>query len=93
MKHDFAEQRLDYPLIKLLNTNESTMFTLKTQSLFFHGFKTFVKYYMILNHYVDRCCDAHYLTCHMIAQRHNLISNICIYLDIFHCHLFVTCVV
>ena len=24
VKHDFAEQRLDYQLIKLLNTNEST---------------------------------------------------------------------
>ena len=29
VKHDFAEQRLDYQLIKLLNTNESTAFTLK----------------------------------------------------------------
>ena len=29
VKHDFAEQRLDYQLIKHLNTNESTSFTLK----------------------------------------------------------------
>ena len=70
VKHDFAEQRLDYQLIKLLNTNESTAFTLKAQSLFFYGFKTFVKYY-ILNNYVDRCYDVHCLICHMIAQRHN----------------------
>ena len=79
MKHDFAEQRLDYQLIKHLNTNESTSFT---QSLFFYGFKTFVKYY-ILNNYVDRCYDVHCLTCHMIAQRHNLVSNTCSYLYIF----------
>ena len=32
VKYDFAEQRLDYQLIKLLNTNESTAFTLKAQS-------------------------------------------------------------
>ena len=47
VKHDFAEQRLDHQLIKLLNTNESTPFTLKAQSLFFYGFKTFVKYYIL----------------------------------------------
>ena len=70
VKHDFAEQRLDYQLIKLLNTNESTAITHKAQSLFFYGFKTFVKYY-ILNNYVDRCYDVHCLTCHIIAQRHN----------------------
>ena len=70
VKHDFTEQRLDYQLIKLLNTNESTAITLKAQSLFFYGFKTFVKYY-ILNNYVDLCYDVHCLTCHMIAQRHN----------------------
>ena len=40
-KHDFAEQRLDYQFIKLLNTSESTAITLKAQSLFFYGFKTF----------------------------------------------------
>ena len=33
VKHDFAEQRLDYQLIKLLNTNESTTFTLKDDTL------------------------------------------------------------
>ena len=70
VKHDFAEQRLDYQLIKLLNTNESTAITLKAQSLFFYGFKTFVKY-SILNNYVNRCYDVHCLTCHIIAQRHN----------------------
>ena len=37
VKHDFAEQRLDYQLVKLLNTNESTAFTFKAQSLFFYG--------------------------------------------------------
>ena len=58
VKHDFAEQRLDYQLIKLLNSNESTAFTLRAQSLFFYFFKTFVKYY-ILNNYVDRCYDVH----------------------------------
>ena len=72
VKHDFAEQRLDYQLIKLLNTNESTAFTFKAQSLFLYGFKTFVKYYILkVNNYVDRCYDVHCLTCHMIAQRHN----------------------
>ena len=70
LKHDFAEQILDYQLIKLLNTNESTAFTLKAQSLFFNAFKTSVNYY-ILNNYVDRFYDVHCLTCHMIAQRHN----------------------
>ena len=70
VKHNFAEQRLDYELTKLLNTNKSAAFTIKAQSLFFYGFITFVKYY-ILNNYVDRCYDVHCLTCHMIAQRHN----------------------
>ena len=42
VKLDFAEQRLDYQLIKLLNTNESTTFTLKAQFLFFYGFKILV---------------------------------------------------
>ena len=70
VKHDFAEQRLDYQLIKLLNTNESTTFTLKAQSLFSYGFKIFVKY-DILNNYVDCCYDVHCLTCYMIAQKHN----------------------
>ena len=45
VKHDFAEHRLDYQLIKLLNPNESKTFTIKAQSLFIYGFKTFVKYY------------------------------------------------
>ena len=33
VKHNFAEQRIDYQLTKLLNTNESTTFTLKAQPL------------------------------------------------------------
>ena len=50
VKHDFAEQRmiLDYQLIKLLNPNESTVFTLKAQSLFFYGFKTFIIFDILL---------------------------------------------
>ena len=37
VKHDFAEQRLYYQLIKLLNGNESTAFTFKAQFLLFYG--------------------------------------------------------
>ena len=43
IKHAFAEQRLDYQLIRMLNDYGSMTFTLKAQSLFFYGFKTFVK--------------------------------------------------
>ena len=35
IKHAFAEQRLDYQLIKILNANGSQAVILKTQSLFF----------------------------------------------------------
>ena len=35
MKHRFAEQRLDYQLIKLLNANGSKVDVMKSQSLFF----------------------------------------------------------
>ena len=39
IKHAFAEQRLDYQLIRMLNAYGSMTFTLKAQSLFFYGFK------------------------------------------------------
>ena len=35
IKHPFAEQSLDYQLIKMLNVYGSMTFTLKAQSLFF----------------------------------------------------------
>ena len=76
-KHDFAEQRLDYQLIKLLNTNESTKFTLRAQSLFFYGFKTFVKHYILTNN-VDRCYDVPCLTTEPsdIGGMHELINKL-----------------
>ena len=57
IKHSFAEQRLDYQLIKILNVHGSMLYARKVQYLFFYAFKTFVKY-EILNNYVDRCYEA-----------------------------------
>ena len=68
IKHGFAEQRLDYQLIKILNVHGSMLFARKVQHLFFYAFKTFVKY-EILNNYVDRCYEANCVTCHVAAQR------------------------
>ena len=65
IKHAFAEQRLDYQLIRMLNAYGSMTFTLKAQSLFFYGFETFVKVQLI-NGYTS--C----ITCHIIAHRHNI---------------------
>ena len=67
IKHSFAEQRLDYQLIKILNVHGSILLR-KVQHLFFYAFKTFVKY-KILNNYVDRCYEANCVTCHIVAQR------------------------
>ena len=71
IKHAFAEQRLDYQLIRMLNAYGSMTFTLKAQSLFFYGFKTFVKIQLI-NGYADGCHDTSCITCHIIAHRHNI---------------------
>ena len=70
-KHAFAEQRLDYQLINMLNAYGSMTFTLKAQSLFFYGFKTFVKVQLI-NGYADGCHDTYCKTCHIIAHHHNI---------------------
>ena len=43
IKHSFAEQRLDYQLIKILNVHGSMLYARKVQHLFFYAFKTFVK--------------------------------------------------
>ena len=71
IKHAFAEQRLDYQLIRMLNAYGSMTFTLKAESLFFYGFKTFVKVQLI-NGYADGCQDTSCITCHIIAHRHNI---------------------
>ena len=64
IKHDFAEQRLDYQLINILNVHGLMLFARKVQHLFFTAFKTFVKY-EIINKYVDRCYEANSLTCRL----------------------------
>ena len=48
-------------------------FALKAQSLFFYGFKTFVKVQLI-NSFADGCHDTSCisLTCSIIAHRHNI---------------------
>ena len=75
IKHAFAEQRLDYQLIRMLNAYGPMTFTLKAQSLFFYGFKTFVKVQLI-NGYADGCHDTNVytscITCHIIAHRQNI---------------------
>ena len=71
IKHAFAEQRLDYQLIRMLNAYGPMTFTLKAQSLFFYGFKTFVKVQLI-NGYADGCHDTSCITYHIIAHRHNI---------------------
>ena len=43
IKHTFAEQRLDYQLIKMLNAYGSMTITLKAQSLFLYDVKTFLE--------------------------------------------------
>ena len=68
IEHSFAEQRLDYQLIKILNVHGSMLYARKLQHLFFYAFKTFVKY-EILKNYVDRCYEANCVTCHIVAQR------------------------
>ena len=58
IKHGFAEQRLDYQLIKSLHVHGSMLFCTKgTTFVLLYAFKTFVKY-EILNNYVDRCYEA-----------------------------------
>ena len=67
IKHGFAEQKLDYQLIEILNDHGSILFARKVQHLFFYAFQTFV-IYEILNNYVDRCYEAYCVTCHIVAQ-------------------------
>ena len=55
----------------MLNTYGSMTFTLKAQSLFFYGFKTFVKIHVCFR-YADGCHDTSCITCHVIAHRHNI---------------------
>ena len=50
IKHSFAEQRLDYQLIKILNVHGSMLYARKVQHLFFYAFKTFVKYEILKNY-------------------------------------------
>ena len=71
IKHAIAEQRVDYQLIKRLNTHESTVHVcaLKVQSLHFFVFKTFEKKYHILNTNVDRWYNLHCPSCRIFAQR------------------------
>ena len=71
IKHAFVEQRLDYQLIKNCNAIGSQDVILKAQALFFYGFKTFVNF-GIIDMYADGCYDASCVTCHIIAQQHNL---------------------
>ena len=70
IKHAFAEQRLDYQLIRMFLIILH-MGQLKAQSLFFYGFKTFVKV-QVINGYADGCHDTSCITCHIIAHRHNI---------------------
>ena len=56
----------------MLNAYWSMTFSLKAQSLFFHGFKTFVKIQLI-NGYADGCHDTSCITCHIIVDRHNIV--------------------
>ena len=44
IKHSFAEQRLDYQLIKKLNVHGSMLYARKVKHSFFYAFKTFVQY-------------------------------------------------
>ena len=62
IKHVFSKQRLVYQLIRMLNAYGSMTFTLKAQSLFFYGFKSFVKVQLI-NGYADGCHDTSCITC------------------------------
>ena len=72
IKHSFAEQRLDYQLIKILNVHGAMLYARKVQHLFFYAFKTFVKYEILKNYmYVDRCYEANCVTCHIVAQRYS----------------------
>ena len=73
IKHAFAEQRLEYELIKILNSNRSqtVIHVLKAQSLFFYGFKTFVKFH-IIDVYADGCYDASCVTCHIQDTRYKI---------------------
>ena len=77
IKHAFAEQRLDYELIKILNSNRSqtVIHVLKAQSLFFYCFKTFVKFY-IIDVYADGCYDALCVTCHIQDTRYKIQDTI-----------------
>ena len=70
IKHAFAEQRLDYQLIRMFLII-LRMGQLKAQSLFFYGFKTFVKV-QVINGYADGYHDTSCITCHIIAHRHNI---------------------
>ena len=71
IKHAFDEQRLDYQLIKMLNTYGSMTFILKAQSLFYYGFEFFVKF-LTINRYADGCYDTSGITCHIFSLRHNI---------------------
>ena len=55
----------------MLNAYGSMTFTLKGQSYFFYVIKTCVTVQLI-NRYADGCHDTSCITCHIIAQRHNI---------------------
>ena len=67
IKHKFAEQLVEYQLIKLLNKNGSFVYTSRVQTHSFLSFKQFLKSQLI-NKYSDQCMQQNCESCRILAN-------------------------
>ena len=70
IKHEFAEQLLQFQIVKLLNKEQSSLITSKVHSHSFHGFKIYLKNSFI-NSYSDHCIIVNCNACAELVRRQN----------------------
>ena len=68
ISHEFAEDMLEYQMIKVLNNPEASAFIAKVHTHSYFGFKLYVKN-TIINQYLDHCTLQYCNTCDLLAQR------------------------
>ena len=67
INHEYAAHLLEYQMIKVLNEDGSTVYTLKVHSHSFEGFKHFIKYNMI-NSYSNQCRNRYCESCKYLER-------------------------
>ena len=68
--HEFAQQLVEYQMIKLLNQPDAHIYTVKVQTHSFEGFKHFIKR-RIIESYRDHCSIPNCDSCTLMIRRNN----------------------